>query len=48
VALTALLTAVLLIGLLPRQRHGIGKVGWERTPIITLLVASYKVLYPMG
>jgi cation:H+ antiporter len=48
VALTALLMAVLLIGLLLRQRHGIGKIGWESTLIIVLFVAGYTVLYLMG
>lgn len=48
VALTALLMAVLLIGLLLRQRQGLGGIGWESSLIIALFLAGYAVLYAMG
>lgn len=47
IALTALLMAVLLIGLLYRQRQGPGGIGWESTLIIILFVAGYVVLYTL-
>lgn len=48
VALTALLMAVLLLGLLARQKQGPGGIGWESTLIIALFFAGYGVLYAMG
>lgn len=48
VGLTALLMAVLQIGLLHRQRHGVAGIGWESTLIIVLFVAGYAVLYTLG
>lgn len=47
VALTALLMAVLLIGLLLRQRKGLGGIGWESSLIIALFLAGYAVLYTL-
>ena len=47
VALTSLLMAVLLIGLLLRQRQGLGGIGWESTLIIVLFLAGYAVLYTL-
>lgn len=48
VALTALLMAVLLIGLLLRQRQGLGGIGWESSLIIALFLAGYAILYTLG
>jgi len=48
VGLTALLMAVLQIGLLHRQRHGVAGIGWESTLVIVLFVAGYTVLYALG
>ncbi len=48
IALTALLMAVLLVGLLHRQRQGPAGIGWESTLIIVLFVAGYGVLYLIG
>ncbi len=48
VGLTALLMAVLLMGLLYRQKRGPAKIGWESTMIIGLFLAGYTVLYLMG
>lgn len=44
VALTAVLMAVLLMGLLHRQRQGIAGIGWESALILVLFVAGYLVL----
>ena len=47
IALTVLLTGVLLLGLLHRQKYGIGKVGWESALMVLLFLAGYTVLYFM-
>ena len=44
IALTAVLMAVLLMGLLHRQREGIGGIGWESALILVLFLAGYGVL----
>ena len=46
-SLTLVLTSVLLLGLLVRQKYGVGKVGWEGALMILLFVAGYAVLYFM-
>ena len=46
-SLTLVLTSVLLLGLLVRQKYGVGKVGWESALMILLFVAGYAVLYFM-
>lgn len=43
--LTLMLTAILLGGLLVRQREGLGKIGWESSLIILLFVGGYVLLY---
>jgi len=43
--LTLLLTAVLLGGLLIRQREGLVKIGWESALIILLFIGGYAILY---
>lgn len=43
--LTQLLTAVLISGLLIRQKKGIVKIGWESALIILLFIGGYLVLY---
>lgn len=48
VALTALLMAVLLMGLLYRQERGPARIGWETSLIIVLFLAGYGVLYTLG
>lgn len=48
IALTALLIAVLLMGLLHRQREGIAGIGWESALILALFLAGYVVLGTMG
>ena len=45
IALTVLLTGVLLLGLLHRQKYGLGKVGWESITMIGLFVGGYILLY---
>lgn len=48
IGLTALLMGVLLLGLLHRQQHGPGRIGWESAAILALFAAGYAVLYLMG
>ena len=48
VGLTALLMAVLQIGLLYRQRHGVAGIGWESALIIVLFLGGYGILYTLG
>ncbi len=48
IALTALLMAVLLIGLLHRQRRGPAGIGWESTLIVVFFLVGYVILYAMG
>jgi len=45
IALTVLLTGVLLLGLLHRQKYGLGKVGWESITMIGLFIIGYVILY---
>ncbi len=47
ISLTIVLTGILLLGLLHRQKYGIGKVGWESALSIFLFLAGYVVLYFM-
>ena len=44
IELTAVLMSVLLMGLLHRQREGIGGTGWESALILVLFVAGYAIL----
>ena len=48
VGLTALLMAVLQIGLLHRQKKGPAGIGWESTLIVVLFVIGYWILYLIG
>lgn len=48
IALTALLMAVLLIGLLHRQRQGPAGIGWESSLIVVLFLAGYGILYTLS
>lgn len=45
IALTILLSGVLLLGLLHRQKYGLGKVGWESLTMIGLFIGGYIILY---
>jgi cation:H+ antiporter len=45
ISLTILLAGVLLLGLLHRQKYGLGKVGWESITMIGLFVGGYILLY---
>ncbi len=47
ISLTILLTGILLLGLLHRQKYGIGKVGWESALSILLFLGGYLLLYFM-
>lgn len=46
-SLTILLTTVLLMGLLHRQKYGIGRVGWESILSIFIFITGYILLYMM-
>ena len=43
--LTLLLTAILISGLLIRQKEGIIKIGWETALIILIFISGYAILY---
>ena len=47
ISLTILLTSVLLLGLLHRQKYGFAKVGWESAVSIIIFVGGYILLYLM-
>lgn len=47
IALTQIMTAVLLLGLLYREKKGIAKIGWESFLVLILFVAGYAILYIM-
>jgi len=44
-SLTLLLSGILLLGLLDREKQGLGKIGWESTLILALSLAGYIVLF---
>ncbi|MFP4654616.1 MAG: sodium:calcium antiporter [Methanohalobium sp.] len=45
IVLTLLITSVLIMGLLDREKNGIGNIGWESFLIILLFVGGYIVMY---
>lgn len=45
IALTTLMTGVLLLGLLRRERYGIGKIGFESFLIIALYVGGVAIVF---
>ncbi len=47
ISLSILLTSVLLLGLLHRQKYGFGKVGWESVLSIIIFTGGYIILYMM-
>jgi len=48
VALTMLMVSVLILGLLHRQKRGIGRIGWESFLIIVLYVLGNALLFHSG
>jgi cation:H+ antiporter len=48
IALTLLMTSTLILGLLIREKKGIGKIGWESFLVILLYLAGNVTLYFMG
>ena len=44
-ALTMLMTAVVTLGLLHREKYGIGRIGWESALIIVLFFFGYTYLF---
>jgi cation:H+ antiporter len=45
VALTMMMTSILILGLLHREREGIGKIGWESMMIILVYLAGNAYLF---
>ncbi|MBS3806066.1 MAG: sodium:calcium antiporter [Bacteroidales bacterium] len=45
VALTMMMTSILILGLLHREREGIGKIGWESLMIILVYLAGNAYLF---
>lgn len=48
IALTIVMVATLILGLLHRQEKGLGKIGWESVSIILLYVLGNAFLFFMG
>ncbi|MEM9949829.1 MAG: sodium:calcium antiporter [Cyanobacteria bacterium P01_D01_bin.36] len=48
VSLAILLVGILLLGLLRRERHGLGNIGFESFLTIILYIAGFAVLFNMG
>ncbi len=44
-ALTSLMTAIVVMGMIHRQKYGFGRIGWEGVMIIILFVSGYAYLY---
>jgi cation:H+ antiporter len=44
-ALTILLTGILLLGLLRRERHGLGNIGFEGTLVLVSYAAGVTVIF---
>lgn len=44
IGLTILMTTVLLVGLLFRQKYGPGKIGWESLLILILFILGYLMM----
>lgn len=45
VALTILMTGILLLGLLRREKHGIGNIGFESVLLLILYLSGFSVLF---
>ena len=45
VALTILMTGVLLLGLLRREKHGIGNIGFESALVLILYLSGFSLLF---
>lgn len=45
VALTILMTGVLLLGLLRREKHGIGNIGFESVLVLILYLSGFSLLF---
>lgn len=45
VALTLLMTGILLLGLLRRERHGIGNIGFESVLMLILYLSGFSLLF---
>jgi cation:H+ antiporter len=44
-ALSILMTGVLMLGLLRRERHGIGNIGFESFLLIVIYLAGFSLLF---
>lgn len=45
IALTILMTGILLLGLLRREKHGIGNIGFESFSILLLYIGGFSLLF---
>jgi cation:H+ antiporter len=45
ITLTILMTAVLVLGLLVRERKGLGGIGWESSAVLFLFLAGFTALF---
>jgi cation:H+ antiporter len=45
VALTILMTGILLLGLLRREKHGIGNIGFESVLVLLLYLGGFSLLF---
>ena len=47
IALTILMTGILLLGLLRREKHGIGNIGFESFLILVIYIGGFAMLFFM-
>jgi cation:H+ antiporter len=45
VALTILMTCILLLGLLRREKHGFGNIGFESILVLILYLGGFSLLF---
>jgi cation:H+ antiporter len=45
VALTILMTGILLLGLLRREKHGIGNIGFESVLVLILYFGGFSLMF---
>jgi cation:H+ antiporter len=45
ITLTLLMTAVLILGMLVRERQGVGGIGWESAAVLFLFLAGFGLLF---
>lgn len=45
IVLAGFITSILLLGLLDRERHGVGNIGWESLTVILSFIVGYGILF---